>query len=86
MEVNDNELRTLVEERLREDPTIDAEDIEIRIHDGLVSLHGHVESRDDRKWVEALVRQIPEVKDVMNNLFLGNMGRKEDWDLFHDTP
>lgn len=66
----DVELQEKILERLNEDPTIDAEFIEVSTHDGHVDLRGHVESRDDRKWVEALVRQVPHVGDVMNYLTL----------------
>lgn len=64
----DHELQEKIEERLNDDPTISAESIDVSIHDGRVTLHGYVESRDDRKWVEALVRQVPEVEDVENFL------------------
>lgn len=80
----DEELLEKIHERLSEDPTINADDIEVRVENGHVGLHGHVESRDDRKWVEALVRQVPEVEDVTNLLLIEPEVRREDPDL--DRP
>lgn len=66
--MNDEELKEIVTNRLHFDPTVASEDIEVSAQDGIVSITGEVESRDDRKWIEVLVRQIPEVRDVLNYL------------------
>lgn len=66
--MNDEELRDIVTDRLNYDPTVTSEDIEVSVENGVVFITGEVESRDDRKWIEVLVRQIPEVKDVVNYL------------------
>ena len=69
-EMTDIELRFLVEERLRTDPTLDANGIEVFSELGFINLNGHVETSDDRAWAESLVRQTPGVIDVFNYLTL----------------
>ncbi len=83
-EMNDNELRILVEQRLRSDPTIDATGIDVVVESGFVNLNGHVETKDDRAWAEALIRQIPEVKDVFNYLSLERKGIVGDTNFNHN--
>lgn len=65
---NDEELKDLITERLQYDPTVSPDTIEVEVEDSIVSVKGEVESRDDRKWIEVLIRQIPEIKDVVNYL------------------
>ena len=77
-EMTDNELRFLVEERLRTDPTLDADGIEVFSELGFINLNGHVETIDDRAWAESLVRQTPGVKDVFNYLTLEPKGIVDD--------
>jgi osmotically-inducible protein OsmY len=81
MDMSDEDLKELVEERLNNDPTIDVEGIEVKTQLGFVNLYGHVETRDDRKWVEVVVRQIPQVKDVFNYLTLEPKGIVGDQNL-----
>lgn len=82
--MTDNEIRLLVEDRLRTDPSIDAGNIDVKVELGFVNLNGHVETKDDRAWAEALVRQIPEVKDVFNYLNLVPKGIVGDQNLNHN--
>lgn len=81
--INDHELKELVADRLQYDPTVSAEGIEVEVEDGVVSLSGEVESRDDRKWIEVLVRQIPEIKDVVNHLTVGYDDSQYGQDAHH---
>jgi osmotically-inducible protein OsmY len=80
-EIGDEELKDLVEDRLNHDPTIDVEGIDVKTQLGFVNLFGHVETRDDRKWVEVVVRQVPGVKDVFNYLTLEPKGIVGDHNL-----
>ncbi len=82
--INDEELKDLVNERLEYDPTVSSEYIDVEVEDGIVSLSGEVESRDDRKWIEVLIRQIPEVKDVVNQLTVGYDDSNYGQDTHHN--
>lgn len=59
-----------VNERLTQDPHIDAEDIEVSVSSGEVTLEGTVEDRRSKRMVEDLVEQISGVKNVINHLRL----------------
>ncbi len=69
--LKDEELQVKIQRRLIQDPTINISTIQILAHDGEVSLHGFVDSCEDRSWVEDLVKDIPEVESVVNRLGLG---------------
>ncbi len=84
-EMTDSEIQTLVEDRLRTDPTLDATDIEVTCELGFINLNGHVETKDDRAWAEVLVRQIAEVKDVFNYLTLERKGLVGDQNFDHNV-
>jgi hypothetical protein len=71
-------LREEVCEALLLDPYIDAERIDVEVKDGIVTLHGHVRTRDDRWLVEDLVREISGVKDVENRI------SRWKWDIGDD--
>jgi osmotically-inducible protein OsmY len=83
--ISDEELRELVTNRLEYDPTVSSDLMDIHVEDGIVTLSGEVESRDDRKWVEALIRQIPEIKDVINELTIGYDDSDYGPDVHHEN-
>ena len=57
-------------EALLNDPVIDATDIEIEVHDGIVTLRGAIDGRAMKKEVETCTEHIPGVKDVFNMINL----------------
>ena len=57
-------------ESLLNDPVIDATDIEIEVHDGIVTLRGAIDGRAMKKEVETCIEHIPGVKDVFNMIDL----------------
>jgi hypothetical protein len=57
-------------EALLNDPIIDATDIEIEVHDGIVTLRGTIDGRAMKKEVETCTEHIPGVKDVFNMINL----------------
>ncbi len=83
--INDEEIKVLVTERLEYDPTVTPDTIEVEVIEGIVSLSGEVESRDDRKWIEVLVRQIPEIKDVVNYLAVSYDDSNYGPDVHHSS-
>jgi osmotically-inducible protein OsmY len=65
---SDERIRDEVYERLAHQDWIDAEDVEVRCEDGVVTLTGTVERRRDRRVAEDLAHEVRGVHDVMNEL------------------
>lgn len=57
-------------EALLNDPYVDATNIEVKVEDGIVTLKGHVESREMKKDSELCIEHIPGIEDVFNLLTL----------------
>jgi hypothetical protein len=55
-------------DRLTDDPTIDASDVEVKVTNGEVILTGIVDSRDEKRRVEDRVDAVSGVRDVQNLL------------------
>jgi len=53
-------------DRLTDDPTIDASDIEVKVANGEVILTGTVDSRDEKRRVEDSVEAVSGVRNVQN--------------------
>lgn len=49
---------------------VDATDIEVEVHEGIVRLNGKAQDRAQKKAAEACVGNLRGVKDVLNNLTL----------------
>ena len=62
--------RTLedVNERLADDPSVDATDIEVTVKDAEVTLSGHVTDRFEKRRAEDCVENASGVTHVQNNL------------------
>ena len=59
-----------INDRLTEDPYLDASDIEVTVVDGDVTLTGVVLSREDKRRAERVAEEVSGVGDVQNNLRL----------------
>jgi hypothetical protein len=55
-------------ERLWHDGQVDASDVEVRVEDGVVSLSGRVDDRDQKYRAEELAEQVSGVRDVENHI------------------
>lgn len=64
----DDRIREEICEILARDKYIDASDIEVSVTDGIVSLKGMVDSRDDRFDAEVLVERVLGVEDIKNDI------------------
>lgn len=60
-----------VNDRLSDDPYIDASDIDVKVENGIAILSGHVESRDAKKRAENIAESVRGIKDVENRLRIG---------------
>lgn len=71
---SDERIREDVCDRLCDDPTIDASDIEVKVAGGEVTLTGQVASRDERRRAEDCAEAISGIKHVQNNLRVKSAG------------
>jgi len=56
---------------MTDDPRLDAREIDVRVHDGDVTLEGRVEHRAARRLAEDIAAAVPGVRDVFNRLTRG---------------
>jgi osmotically-inducible protein OsmY len=68
---SDERIREDVNERLTDDYYLDASDIEVSVNDCVVTLMGRVNSRSDRHRAEDIAESVSGVKDVSNQLGIG---------------
>src|SRR5262245_35903653 len=73
----DDRIREEVNDRLTNDPYIDATEIEVSVDEGVVTLNGTVENRAEKRLVEDCVDAVPGVRDVTNNLRIREMERAQ---------
>jgi len=71
---SDERIREEVNERLTDDPRVDASDIEVEVRNGEVTLRGRVEERRDKRTAEEVIENLPGVKDVKNELRVERSG------------
>lgn len=67
---SDARIEEEVNERLTDDPYLDASDVAVRVSDREVTLEGIVDSRDDKRRAEDCVDSVSGVEHVQNNLRL----------------
>jgi osmotically-inducible protein OsmY len=68
---SDERIREDVNDRLTDDWWIDASDIEVSVSNGVVTLSGRVDSRDDKRRAEDIAEDVKGVTDVTNQLRVG---------------
>ena len=79
---SDSRIHEDVNDRLTEDPYLDATDIEVSVLDGDVTLTGVVSMREEKRRAEQLAEHVLGVGDVQNNLRL----RRQDPGQTGETP
>ena len=67
----DSELKADVMERLDAIPAIEAADIEVFVDDGLVTLHGQVDTHQTRFQVERAARKVAGIRGLQVHLTSG---------------
>jgi osmotically-inducible protein OsmY len=65
---SDDRIRDDVNDRLTDDPHIDASEIEVRVSSREVTLSGHVNNRFEKRHAEDLAESVSGVTHVQNNL------------------
>jgi osmotically-inducible protein OsmY len=68
---SDERIREDVNDRLTDDWRVDASDIEVTVSSGVVTLSGRVDNRDDKRRAEEIAEDVKGVKDVTNQLRIG---------------
>jgi osmotically-inducible protein OsmY len=64
----DERIREDVNDRLSDDPMLDASDIEVIVAGGEVTLNGFITTRQDKRRAEDIVETVSGVRHVQNNL------------------
>ena len=64
----DDRIRDDINDRLTDDPWLDASEIEVTVATAEVTLAGTVDTRDDKRRAEDIADQVSGVKNVLNNL------------------
>lgn len=67
---SDDRIYEEVCEALQDDPTVDATDIGVKVHDGVVTLEGKARDRMEKRVAEMVVIEVPGVLDVRNEITL----------------
>ncbi|HRO61082.1 MAG TPA: BON domain-containing protein, partial [Burkholderiaceae bacterium] len=65
---SDERIREDVNDRLTDDPFVDASGIDVKVADSEVTLEGSVEHRSDKRRAEDIAEQVSGVRHVQNNL------------------
>src|SRR3712207_5795092 len=68
---SDERIREDVNDRLTDDPHVDASEIEVSVHNREVTLTGTVNSRFEKRHAEDLAESVSGVAHVQNNLRVG---------------
>ena len=69
---SDDRVREDVSDRLSDDPSVDASNIEVSVSNGEVTLSGTVDRREDKRRAEDCAESVSGVNHVQNNLRVGS--------------
>ena len=69
---SDDRIREDVSDRLTEHGDLDASEIEVDVSQGVVTLSGSVDDRWGKRLAEDIAERVPGVRDVMNQLRVGD--------------
>lgn len=72
---SDDRIREDVNDRLSDDPYVDASDIEVSVSNGEVTLTGTVDSRQARRRAEDIAESVSGVAHVQNNIRVSQSGQ-----------
>jgi len=72
-DVSDAALRADVKERLTRDAFVERYDIDVRVEDGVVTLHGSVANTYEREQAAEVARKVAGVRRVENRIVAGEV-------------
>jgi osmotically-inducible protein OsmY len=67
---SDNRILEQINERLCDNPYLDASDMEVAVQNGVVFLTGTVSTRDEKKLAEEIAEEVAGVENVENKLHI----------------
>ena len=67
---SDNRILEQINERLCDNPYLDASDMEVAVENGVVFLTGTVSTRDEKRLAEEIAEEVTGVEDVENRLHI----------------
>jgi hypothetical protein len=76
-DLDDDELRQLIRERLAEHPDLDPDDITVEVSDGTVRLEGRVGTEEELRIAEHIVTDLVGAADVENGILVDPVRRAE---------
>jgi osmotically-inducible protein OsmY len=76
---SDDRIREDVNDRLSDDPFVDASEVEVQVSGCEVTLSGTVDSREAKRLAEDIAERVSGVKHVQNNLRVNQQGARGDW-------
>jgi len=68
---SDERIREDISDRLTDDWYVDASDVEVTVNNGMVTLTGRVDSREEKRRTEDIAESVSGVTDVSNQLRVG---------------
>ena len=68
---SDERIREDINDYLTDDWYVDASDVEVTVNNGMVTLTGRVDGRDEKRRAEDLAESVSGVTDVSNQLRVG---------------
>jgi BON domain-containing protein len=83
-DLDDDELRRLVRDRLAEHRGLDLGDITVTVHDRVVALDGRVGTEGERRVAERVVTDLVGLSEVENNLIVDSLRRAESPEAVDD--
>jgi osmotically-inducible protein OsmY len=75
---SDQRIEEDINEKLTQHPMLDASDLEVHVQNGEVTLRGHVDHRDAKRWAEDITESVFGVKDVNNQIKVRTRGEGEE--------
>lgn len=83
-DLSDDELRDLVRDWLAQNETIDADDVVVRVEDGVVTLSGRVGTEAEQRIAERLVTDSLGISNVENEIVVDALRRAESPEAIDD--
>jgi hypothetical protein len=75
--MSDNELRALVRDTFDQQLFFDPDDVEVSVHNGVITLAGRVGTEEELRVAERVVSDIVGLKNLKNNIFVDPLRRAE---------
>jgi BON domain len=76
-DLSDNELRALIRDTFEQQLLFDPDDVEVSVHNRVVSLSGRVGTEEELRIAERVVTDLVGLEKVKNNLFVDPIRRAE---------